>query len=466
MGEEQQNRFRSVVFISVLFLIGALVQCRPDEEILTPGYKGGLAFSTDTLRFDTLFSTVGSTTKRILSFNTSNNALNISRIALGMGEQSCYTITVNGIKGKSMEDQLLLGGDSLLILVEVLIDPKDENLPYLVKDSIVFETNGITQDIKLVAWGQDAIFLGNEVLDCNTTWTADRPVVLYKSVLVDSLCELNVLAGAQIYASFDAFLYVQGSMNVHGTASQRVLFRNDRLEPIYEHAPGQWGGIVFLEGTKNNMLEFVTIRNAQYGVRLGAPDNDTIADVIIQNAIIENMSRSGIISFSSDLWAVNTLVNNCKDFTVGNIGGGNYTYEHCTFSNNGFTFFRENPSFAITDNIPLENGQIIVENIFLSAINTIIHGNLSEEIVINNSGGARIELLIANSLLTTQMTEFDNNNNILNENPRFVSPYNYNYRLDTLSPAKDKGLALGVVYDLDSTMRDALPDIGAYERIE
>ncbi len=446
--------------------LGALVGCRPDEEILDPGFKGGLTFSTDTLRFDTLFSTVGSTSKRIQAFNASNNALNISHISLGMGQQSPYSITVNGIKAKSVTDQLILGGDSLLILVEVRVDPKDEDLPYLVKDSIVFETNGVLQDIKLVSWGQDAIFLGDEILDCNTTWTAERPIVLYKSVLVDSLCELNVLAGARIYASFNAFLYVRGSIRAHGTASQRILFRNDRLEPIFEYAPGQWGGIFFLEGTGNNQLDFVTIKNAQYGVRLGAPDSDTIPDLILRNTVIENMSRSGIISFSSDLYAVNTLVDNCKDFTVANIGGGNYTYDHCTFSNNGFTFFRENPSFAITDNIPLDNGQIITENVFLSAINTIIHGNLSEEILINNNGGATIELLVAHSMLTTQMNEFNGNNNILNDDPRFINPFNYNYRLDTLSPAKDTGLNLGILYDLDSALRDDQPDIGAYERIE
>ena len=50
--------------------------------------------------------------------------------------------------------------------------------------------------------------------------------------------------------------------------------------------------------------------------------------------------------------------------------------------------------------------------------------------------------------------------------PEFMDPARYNYRLDTLSPAKDHGVFIGVGHDLDGNSRDALPDMGAYERIE
>lgn len=466
MKEALKYHSRRSGAIVLLWLLLIMLGCRPDEELLDNAYQGGLEFSTDTLLFDTLFASVGSTTKRIKVFNNNSKALTIRDIRLGGIQNSAYTITVNGITGKQISDQYILGKDSLLIFVEVLIDPQDEQLPYLVKDSIVFETNDVIQDIKLIAWGQDAVFLGNEVLECNTVWTNEKPYLLFGSVLVDSLCRLEIDPGANIYGAFNSFIYVQGSMVVNGTASERVLFRNDRFEPLYENAPGQWGGIIFLEGSQENEVDYAIIRNAQYGLRLGTPDTDTIPDLVVTNTIIENMSRSGILNFTSDLYAANTLVNNCKEFTVGNIGGGNYRYEHCTFVNSGYSFFRENASFAITDNIPLEDNTTIVQSVDIIVLNTIIYGNLEDEIVFNFDGGTESQVSIQNSLLQTTIHELDTFDNILMTDPRFVNPLNYNYRLDTLSPAKDTGMDLGILMDLDSMLRDSIPDIGAYERIE
>ena len=56
--------------------------------------------------------------------------------------------------------------------------------------------------------------------------------------------------------------------------------------------------------------------------------------------------------------------------------------------------------------------------------------------------------------------------NILNADPLFKDPVNFNYRLDNLSPAKDVGHNLGIFSDLAEPLRDNLPDLGAYEWIE
>ncbi|NJO89524.1 MAG: hypothetical protein HC831_11680 [Chloroflexia bacterium] len=127
-------------------------------------------------------------------------------------------------------------------------------------------------------------------------------------------------------------------MIAEGTPEERILFRNERLDPLYENIPGQWGGIIFLEGSRDNHLNFTTIRNAINGIRLGTPDQDTIPDIILQNIIVENMSNTGILSFTSDLYAENVLVNNCLEFNCANVAGGNYTYKQCTFANFCFYF--------------------------------------------------------------------------------------------------------------------------------
>ncbi len=451
----------------VMTLTGLLLGagCRPEED-LDPDYTGGLTFSADTVLFDTLFTTVGSTTKRLIVRNPHDKALYIDKIYLSKAMNSPYTITVNGFEGKMFEGQQILGKDSLLILIKVFINPEDRDLPFLVTDSIVFETNEVFQHVQLVSWGQDAVFLGNEVLECNTEWNASRPYVLFEPVLVDTLCSLDIRAGTMIYAAYNAFLYVKGTLRVHGDSLQRVIFRNERREPAYENAPGQWGGIVFLEGSHDNEIVYADIRNARFGVRLGTPDTDTIPDLIIKNTKIENMSHSGILSFSSDLTAVNTLVSNCKYFTSGNIAGGNYRYVHCTLVNYGQSFFRETPALVATNHLELDDGNEIREALHVTLINTIVYGNLNEEVQLDDDGQTPFIFSMSNNLLKSTLPEMEGFGNILNEDPEFKDTWEFNYNLDTLSPAKDAGIQAGVKIDIDGNKRDSLPDIGAYERLE
>jgi len=462
-----KNFFANPVFFFVCFIIGtSMFNCVPEEEILDFDYTNGLAFSSDTVLFDTVFTGVGSVTKRFKAYNLNRNAVKVDNIRLGLGQSSSYEVIVNGSVLDESQEITILGQDSVLILVEVFIDPQDDNQPYLVRDSIIFETNGIVQDVKLIAWGQDAVYLGNEVLPCNSVWSNQRPYVLYSSILIDTLCELRIEKGTKIFATKDAFIYVQGSIEAEGTASERITFRNERLDFAYENLPGQWGGLIFLEGSHGNNLNFCVIRNAQYGVRLGSPDNDTIPDVLITNTIIENMSNSGILAFTSDLYAENVLVNNCFELNVGSLAGGNYTFNHCTIANYGLDFIRETPSLFISDNISLDDGNEIVEPVTVIIQNSIVDGNLDDEIQFNLSGNTASQFSFSHSMFRTTIADLDTLENIINENPEFIDPFAYNYRLDTLSPAKDHGRMLNVEFDLDGNMRDEFPDLGAFERFE
>ncbi|MDX1627370.1 MAG: right-handed parallel beta-helix repeat-containing protein, partial [Fulvivirga sp.] len=351
----------------LILLILGIFSCEPEEQQLTFDENAMLRFSADTVLFDTVFTSRQSITQRLRVFNDAEKAVRIDQISLAKGQNSPYNIFVNGQPGFHFEDVTLFGGDSLLILIEVTIDPMDENLPFLVTDQLQFNTNSNTQEVQLVAWGQDAVFLNGEVLACNTTWTADRPYVIFNSVLVDSLCTLNVEAGARIFSHAGSFILVEGTIDVAGTPNDRVTFSNDRFDEGFENAPGQWGGLIFLPGSKNNNIEFADIRNAQFGIYLGTPDDDNTYDLTIGHSRIENMGGSetftgniinvqpgyGILAISSDLYAYNTLINNCEINVVANLAGGNYRYEHCTFANFSFDFFRQNPAVVLTDNIQL-----------------------------------------------------------------------------------------------------------------
>ncbi len=444
------------------------LSCKPEDEIITKNQNAFLAFSVDTVLFDTVFSTVGSISKRLKVFNRSKNAINIASLSVAGGDASPYRIFVNGVQQVQASDQVILGGDSLLIVVQVTVDPGQQNLPFLVKDSLVFTTNANVQNVKLIAYGQDAVFYNNAVLPCNTTWTSEKPYVIRKAILVDSICRLTIQKGAKIYLSNGAYIFVKGSINVQGTAEEPILFTNDRLDAAFKNAPGQWNGIYFLEGSKDNVVNYAKIRNADIGIRLGTPDNDTIPDVIVSNTIIENMSTAGILTFTSDLYAYNTLVNNCGSYTVANLAGGHYTYEHCTFANYNFIFFRQQPSVVFSDNLILEDNSTLIADLSIKLSNTIIWGSLPEEIQVS-SAGSKVVIAASNNILRTQRQAFFPGNIQHGSNisfPKFVEPEAYNYRLDTLSPAKDAGILTDIALDLDGKERDDLPDIGAYERQE
>lgn len=474
---------RKLIIVTVAIL-SALAACKPEEEEFTFEESAFLRFSEDTVFFDTIFTQVSNeirnVTKRFRVYNDNDNAVNIGEIRLEGGSNSPYTIFINGRPGSTFADTRLLGRDSMLVLVEVSIDPRDENLPYVVEDRVTFDTNGNTQDVELVSWGQDANFLRDSVLACDVVFTAEKPYVIYNSILIDTLCRLTVEPGVKIFSHNSSFIFVGGTLEVQGTADQIVTFTNDRFDENFENAPGQWGGIIFLPGSKNNVIDHAEIRNAEVGLYLGTPDEDSDPDLIVSNTRIENIGGNtvlpiggdfvqpgfGIIAITSDLYAVNTLINNCAVNVLGNYAGGNYRYEHCTFANFSFDFFREDPAVVLSDNLVLGDNSLLVADLNVEMSNTIVWGNLREELLISRSGETASSITLSNNLFKTENMALSTDNNILNEDPNFQDPRDYIYRLDTLSPAKDAGIDVGVFTDLGGNDRDDTPDLGAFERIE
>lgn len=453
--------------IAILILVWA---CEPSEEKLTNSGSARLTYSADTVIFDTLFSSVGSITKRLRIFNTNDNAINIDRLSLGLGTSSSYTITVNGIEAPEFTNEIIFGRDSLLVLIKTFIDPGDAELPFLVKDSITVASNGNSEHVKLVAWGQDANFIDGEVIDCNTTWTAGKPYVIYNSALVDTLCTLTVDPGARIFIDNNASLFVKGSLQINGTLEEKVIIRNTRLDPKFNIAPGQWGDLSFLEGTFDNRINYAIISNGTNGVRIGNPDDNDAYDIQISNTIIEHMASSGILAFTSDIYAYNTVIYNCGDLLVGNLAGGNYRYEHCTFSNEPNDFFRDGgPSVIFSDNVVLADNSVLVAELNIAMHNSIIWGKERDEILVDDSGASINALDISNNIIRSSDTSWEDLENIISQErnfPGFFSVGLLDYQLDSLANARDIGLDIGIEKDILGTLRDDEPDFGAYERLD
>lgn len=440
--------------------------CEQEEDQFTSDSSVKLRFSADSVVFDTLFTSVGSITKRLWIYNDFDNAIRITSATLRNGGNSNYTVILNGNEGDDIRNIPIYGKDSIQALVTVNINPKDENSPFLVNDYLDFTTNGNQQFVNLVAWGQDANFIKKGILACDQVWSNDRPYVLLDSVFVAEGCKLVIAAGAKVYSNVNAGLIVSGSLEANGTFEERILFTNSRQDEDYRNAPGQWKGILFAETSHNNSINCSDIRNAVTGIWLGTPDDDAEADLVLSNSKIENMSNFGLVAFTSDLYAYNTLINNCGQYVLANLAGGNYRYEHCTFANFSFDFFREDPAVAFSDNLPISADEILAGDFQLEMVNSIVWGSLKEEMIFSNAGEQNFQLDLSNNIFKSNEELLSGSNNILNEDPKFLDPSNYDYSLDTLSIAKDVGISLSIFQDLEGKPRDAKPDIGALERIE
>lgn len=453
------------VWLLCVLIVFLGISCDDLQETVSFDPSLTLEFSHDTIAFDTLLSDIKSPIQRFTVFNPNEAAIQLSSILLGLGDRSDYSLIINGKESNTITNEVILGGDSIQVLVDVTIFPRDKDLPYLVKDSVIFSWNGNMEDVKLVSWGQDAIPLSRQAI-CNETWTNQRPYIIEDTVLVEENCLLTIEKGAKVYFKNNAGLFIQGRLVAEADSSDHIIFTNSRFDSGFDAVPGQWNGIFFLEGSTNNSISFAEISNAQVGLRIGTPDEDDLPDIFVRNTKIFNMSVAGILAFTSDIMAQNTLIYNCATYLVGGFAGGNYTFNHCTFSNETSSFAQDDASIQFSDNIVISEAELLVDELRVGFTNSILWGANDEELLINNGGGTEPNLsLIANIIRSATSLE----NNITSQEfnfPGFTAPFNFDFSLDTLSNAKDRGEPAGIKDDITGHLRDEMPDIGAYERIE
>jgi hypothetical protein len=448
--------------ICSLCAVAGMVACTPEEELISHQPGISLSFSRDTVLFDTLFTSRQSITRSLKVYNPGERAVE-SSILLAGGAASPYDIFVNGQAGTAFEDVLIRGGDSLLILVEAIIDPQDEDMPFLVLDSLLFLTNEKQQSVKLISWGQDAYFIDSWHISQDTSLSADRPYVILDSIWVQEQASLLIPEGAKLYFENNTSLWVDGSLHIRGSEAAPVIFTHTRQDGIYANAPGQWQGILLSEKSHDHEIDYALIRNAEVGIFMTQYDEDTIPDLRISNTIIENMSINGILAANADIDAYNLLISHCAVNAVGNFGRGYYRYIHCTFAHDVPVFSREGPVLFFADTLlaaPQLNQtfRLILEN-------NIVWGNRANELaVVTELPGSAVEIR-SNLIKAERAEERDEMDNIYNADPRFSDPAIYVYTLDSTSVAIDEGIPTLVEKDLLAVPRDEAPDLGAYEFI-
>lgn len=425
-----------LIFIGIITGIFLIASCHKDEEITHTPYAK-LNFSTDSILFDTVFTSVGSTIRRFKVFNYGKKAINIDDIRIEGGNTSPFSMNVNGKQMVEGQNIKISGTDSINILVRVNINPTTENQPFIVEDAIVLSFNGKQERMPLAAYGQNAIFIDNGSISTPTVWDSQLPYIIRNTLTVEDNATLTISKGTRILFHKEATMHIKGTLIANGTKQDSILFASDRMERIYEEEPGQWNGIHFHENSSNSVINHATIKNAIVGITVGSPSSTQPKNITIANSVIKNMQIAGFLGYYTHLSAYNNLFYNCGQYLLYGIGGGNYDLVQNTFAAYNFNFVRRTPAIYLSDYINT-NQYATLEATFT---NNIIWGSLDDELAIEEKSGLPANIAITNNLIKTKQTSFANGN-ILNQDPLFINARQGNFRLDENSMANNQGVDL------------------------
>lgn len=442
-----------------------------------------LAFSTDTVLFDTVFTQIGTATRNFKVYNRGKGTLQISSIRLAR-TNSRFRINVDGLPGREFSNVEILPDDSMYIFVEATINPNGTDNPLVVTDSILFEVNGVVKDVDLVAWGQDANYIVADqlipnlppirVLEPNAYWSSNKPYVIYGYAVVDSGNSLRIQEGANIHfhSGSGLWVYKGGKISVEGTFGRPVTFQGDRLEPAYENTPGQWDRIWINAGAENSTINYAVIKNGFIGIQAEPDPFDPLAGtssskLTIRNTIIQNSSGVGIFARNFRIHAENVVVVNSGQYGIGISGGGEYTFLHATVASYGFSAGqRKTPAFFMTNEYESSPDVYTIRPITNSRfVNCIFYGSLETEFDYSINQSVTNDFVFQNCLVKRK--ELINSpefiNLFYNQDPLFKNRLEYEWQLSEKSPALNKGIPTTATFDFTGTLRDENPDLGAYE---
>ena len=457
------TRIIALFFITICLSV-SFMSCKKDKFLTDP--SATLHFSQDSILFDTVFTTIGSTTRNIRVINKHNQKVKISSVRLEKGQSSNFFLNVDGTPGRLVQDVEILANDSIYIFVQVNVNPTSALSPLIIQDKILFDVNGNQQSVELEAWGQDAHYhfpttaiqykdgyLPYSTVSANSNTTVvwgggtgasdNKPHVVYGWLVVDSTQKLVINAGVKVYFHQNAGLWVYryGTLQVNGTQGNEVVFQGDRREADYADMPGQWDRIWINEGHTDNYINYAIIKNNFIGVQasiLSNPNQPT--KLKITNTIIKNCSKWGLFTQYFSVWSGNNVIANCKEYCAAITMGGNCTFLHTTFAN----YYNQEggrggqPCVYVGNNDGTQDWPI--DSMYFA--NSIIDGSQGGELemAISSSTLSPGQLckvtncLIKGSIPTT--TLITNTNNVFNGNADFDNPSGYNFKIKGGSAAK------------------------------
>lgn len=476
--------------------VGVLASCDDEKFSASPAYS--LSFSTDTVSFDTVFTTLGSATYKLVVYNRNNRSLRIESVSLPNADKSGFRVNVDGHQGTDFSDLEIRRKDSMFVFIEVKVDPTNQDNPILVRDSLVFQLeSGVQQDVKLQAYGRDVLKLHGLVVGRDTSFSSYRPILVYDSLQVKEGVTLTLEAGTQLYFHDKIGCEVYGTMVAKGTLENPIVFRGDRLDKMpeldlpYDRVAGQWGGLHFMSSSYDNRLNYVDVHGGQFGIRCDSSDVSRMK-LLLENSTVHNVKGNALELTASQVQVGNCQITNAGSHCV-SVLGGDALFVHCTIANFYSWDIRKGEAVHILN----KDGEMYypLEKAFF--YNCLISGSKTDEL----SGGAAEDApeevpfgygfayCLVNTVLDEKKDDYeqlldthypecvwddkeDEKGMSLARSKNFVyigrEDFLYDFRLDSISAAVNIGAPeYALVYPLDKNGRERLadgqPDAGCYE---
>ena len=495
---------RNTLLILTVILI-SFCSCRSDFD--TVNSTGELTFSKDTVYLDTVFTNLSSSTYSLKVYNHSKNDINIPLIKFNKGLNSKYRMSVDGNQGnqgKIFENVTLLAKDSLYIFIETTVE-SDTTTPteFLYTDQIEFDSGTNLQKVELVTLVQDAILLypnknvdgtietipiGDEkvngfYLDKNDPihgnelhFTNKKAYVIYgyatvpegETVIFDPGTRVYFHANSGLIISKNASIKVNGTTSTTDKLENEVIFSSDRQQPDFAFIPGQWGTIWLQNGSTNNKIQNLTLKNATVGLLVDGNNGTTTS---IKNTQIYNCTHYGIQAKNALIEAENIVINYTGQASLACTYGGNYKFTHSTFNNNWSSPSQQAVYISNYLDGATPEGKDLTAATFN---NCIIYGSYSNEMILDKKTEALFNYQFNNCLIKSNKTndplyQFETdpihyNAIILNKDPKFFNPNINNFNIDNTSSAFAKGNSAYLIpSDILGITRTTPPDLGAYQ---
>ncbi len=452
-NSHKRRRWIPGFLVGVLGILLSLASCRPQDEVVTESPRDVLYTSADTIRFDTVITTLWSPTRRLRIFNPNDQAVTISSISLGPNSPFELQMYVNGRPGNMQSDILLRGKDSLLILLNVNLRSTQAGLPFLLRDSIRIQTKGLSQAkiVQVEAWGQNAIFFDGDSITSSTTWAdQERPYYIKNSFLVPEGKTLTIKEGVRVYSFESSNLLVLGKLLVQGTDAKPVIFTGTRQEARFDLQPNQWGAIAILGNSRGNRIEHAIIKNGLRGIQIGVPQTTNQPDCYISNCLIRAHQDWGICAFGGKVEAINNIILDASINAVGFYQGGDYTLIHNTIGySNAFGFKRDYPALLVTDFYEYAQSQFSSGKLTFTMLNNLVYGSRSNEfssLILFPSLGHQVFLPEGNAIRTdTNLSTLRPTNTILDRTFRFLDQDNGDFAYDSTKTPSGKARELATL---------------------
>lgn len=451
-----------------------------EDETFTDNPMGGLDFSTDTIKFPTVYSGIGSRTEELTVFNHDNHAVRLRSVRLASAGRSGFRMNVDGQYGTDFTDIEIFHEDSMFIYVEV----EPENMPsdtlVSLSDSIIFTLpDGRAQRVILTAPVQNVNILRGVTIKKDTLFRSDRPYLIYDSLTIDSGVEVTFAAGTSLRFHKDAVMNVHGTVRALGTLERPVVFRGDRTDNLlpqlpYDNTSATWGGIHLFRESDGNVFDFCDIHGGMFGIKVDATTNDN--SLTLTNSIVNNVAGCCVELMYSNTKIGNCQISNAKRNCL-RVIGGQVDVVHTTIAQ----FY----AWDLCDKaIYFANYEdsIAYPLISMSLTNCIVSGRDDDEVSGSKISGDSISFgyMFRNCLLQIDTTGMDSsklekcvfdNDTTTNKRKNFRNvlndeDYSSDFSLDSLSKAIGIGVYVDDRYSFDlkgQSRPKENPDAGCYQ---